>query len=109
MKYKLIIQPPALADLEDAYRWIAERSPERAVAWFNGFIEALNSLKTLPERCEVAAESKYFSAKVRQLLYGKQGGVYRALYTIRGHEVHVLHIRHAARDFMSEDEFFERG
>ena len=30
MKYNVVIQPPALADLDDAYRWIAERSPEAA-------------------------------------------------------------------------------
>jgi plasmid stabilization system protein ParE len=106
MKHKLIIQPAALADLDQAYRWIAERSPERAAAWFNGFIKALTSLETLPERCEEAAESRYVGMKIRQLLYGRRGGVYRALYTIRGREVHILHIRHAARDFMTEDEFF---
>ena len=108
MKYKLIIQPSALADLDEAYRWIAERSPERAAGWFNGFVEALVSLETLPERCEVAAESKYVGVKIRQLLYGRRGGVYRALYTVRGREVHVLHIRHAARNFMTADEFFGR-
>jgi plasmid stabilization system protein ParE len=106
MKYKLIIQPSALTDLDEACRWIAERSPVSAARWFNGFVEALISLETMPERCELAAESRYVGVKVRQLLYRRRGGTYRALYTIRGREVHVLHIRHAARDFMSEDEFF---
>jgi plasmid stabilization system protein ParE len=106
MKFKLIIQPPALADLDKAYRWIAERSPTNAARWFNGFVEALNSLETMSERCEIAVESQYLGIEVRQLLYGRKGGAYRALYTIRGREVHVLHIRHAARDFMTAEEFF---
>jgi plasmid stabilization system protein ParE len=106
MKYKLIVQPSALADLDEAYRWVAERSPASATRWFNGFVDALTTLETMPDRCELAAESRYLGAAVRQLLYGRRGGVYRALFTIRGREVHVLHIRHAARDFMTPDEFF---
>jgi len=105
MKYKLIIQPSALADLEEAYRWIAEHSPVRAAGWFNHFVKALNSLEANPERCEVAPESKFIGVKIRQLLYGRRGGIYRALYTIRGREVHILHIRHAARKFMTPEEF----
>ena len=106
MKYKLIIQPSALADLEEAYRWIAERSPTRAAGWFNHFVEALESLETDPERCEVAPESKFIGVKIRQLLYGRRGGIYRALYTIRGRQIHILHIRHTARNFMTPEEFY---
>jgi len=106
MKYKLIIQPSASVDLEESYRWIAERSPARAPGWFNRFIKALTSLQTNPERCEIAPESKSVGVIIRQLLYGRRGGVYRALYTIRGQEVHVLHIRHAAREYMTQEEFF---
>jgi plasmid stabilization system protein ParE len=106
MKYKLIIQPSALADLEEAYRWIAERSPACAAGWYNRFIKALNSLESNPERCETAQESKFVGVKIRQLLYGRRGGVYRALYTIRGREVHILHIRHTARISLKPEEFF---
>jgi plasmid stabilization system protein ParE len=107
MRYKLIVHPSALADLEEAYRWIAERSPQWATRWFNGFVEAIESLKTMPERCEKAVESRYVGIQVRQLLYGRQGGIYRALFTIRGREVHVLHVRHAARDWLTAEDFFQ--
>ncbi len=30
MNCKVIVQPPAVADLDEAYRWIAERLPEKA-------------------------------------------------------------------------------
>jgi|GEM_PF-4718097 len=40
MTYKLIIQPSALADLDEAYLWIAQRSPRNAACWFNRFVEA---------------------------------------------------------------------
>ena len=41
MKYQLIIQPPALDDLDQACQWLAERSPLNAARWFNRFVEAL--------------------------------------------------------------------
>ena len=97
MKYKLIIQPPALEDLDEAYDWIRQRAPEAAARWFNGFVDALETLRSFPERCGVAPEDAYFEQEIRQLLYGRRGGVYRALFTIVGDEVHVLHVRHGAR------------
>jgi plasmid stabilization system protein ParE len=104
MKYNLIIQPPALADLDEAYRWIAERSPENAAHWFNGFLEALHRLEQFPDRCGVAPESEQVGREIRQLLYGRRAGVYRALFVVEKDEVHVLHIRHAARSTMTPDE-----
>lgn len=105
MTYKLIVAPPALADLDEAYRWIAERSPENAARWYNRFLDALSTLERFPRRCEVAPESRHVGLEIRQLLYGRRGGVYRVLFTIRGREVHVLHVRHAARRTMTAEEF----
>ena len=107
MKHKLIIQPPALADLDEAYRWIAQRSPENAARWFNRFVEALQTLERFPGRCGVAPESEQIGQEIRQLLYGRRGGAYRALFVVRDDEVHILHIRHAARNSMTPEDFFE--
>lgn len=103
-KYRLIIQPPALDDLDEAYQWIREQAPEAAVRWFNGFVEALNTLTTFPDRCGRAPENDAVEAEVSQLLYGRRSGVYRALFTITGQDVRVLHIRHAARQTMTAEE-----
>jgi plasmid stabilization system protein ParE len=105
MKYKIIIQPSALADLDEAYRWIAERSPENAVRWFNRFLEVMFTLERSPARCGVAPESAQIGREIHQLLYGRRGGVYRALFVIEKDEVHVVHIRHAARNTMTPEEF----
>jgi plasmid stabilization system protein ParE len=104
MKCKLIIQPPAMADLDEAYRWIAERAPENAARWFNRFLEALSTLEQSPNRCGIAPESEQIGQEIRQLLYGRRGGVYRALFVIEKNEVHLLHIRHTARNTMTSKE-----
>ena len=98
--FKLVIQPPALTDLEDAYLWIQERAPQAADRWFNRIVAALESLRQSPERCGIAPENPYFEQEVRQLLVGKRSGVYRVLFTIAENEVHILHIRRGGRKFL---------
>lgn len=64
-------------------------------------MDALNSLTESPERCGLAPENDAVEPEIRQLLYGRRSGVYRALFTITGREVRVLHIRHAAREALA--------
>jgi len=104
MKYQLIIQPPALDDLDQAYQWLAERSPLNAARWFNRLVATLETLRTRPERCGLAPESEFVGEEIRQLLYGKRTGVYRVLFVIRQRQVRVLHIRHAARQPLPPEE-----
>lgn len=92
MKYYVIIHPPALDDLEHAFRWIEQRASRPiALRWFDGFVEALDSLEAFPERWGLALENPHFEREIRQLVYGRRSGVYRALFTIEGRTVHVLH------------------
>jgi plasmid stabilization system protein ParE len=97
VKYRVIIQPPAAAEMDDAYLWIAERAPDNATKWFNGLEAAIYSLEDFPERCPLAEESKAFDVEIRQLVYGKRVGAYRILFTIVGDAVHILHVRHGRR------------
>jgi toxin ParE1/3/4 len=97
-KYEVLIMPSAEAELEAAYRWLFERDPEAAGAWFNGALDAFLKLETLPERCPLAPESDAFDHEIRQLLYGRRQHAYRILYDISGDTVRILHIRHGARE-----------
>jgi plasmid stabilization system protein ParE len=97
MTYRVITQPDAEAEAEEAFRWLYEQSPEAAVGWYQGLREAIQSLAEHPHRCPVAPEAEGFSEPVRQLLYGKRRGIYRILFLIRGQIVHVISIRHGAR------------
>jgi plasmid stabilization system protein ParE len=96
MTHQVILTDRAARDLEEAYRWYAEQGPESAVRWYNGFLDALNSLADSPERCPVAAETRKLSFEIRQLLYGRRRS-YRALFLVREHTVVILHIRHTSR------------
>lgn len=102
MKYRVEIQPNAADEIAAAYGWIRDRSPNGAIRWRDGLRVALESLEQNPQRCPLAPEDDAFDEEIRQLLYGKRGGVYRILFTITRNTVSVLHVRHAARRFLNE-------
>jgi plasmid stabilization system protein ParE len=104
MNYRVVVTAAAKQDLRDAYRWAAKHAPETALAWLNRFETELNSLDHFPERCELAPENGLVELEIRQLIYGRRQGAYRALFTIVGAEVRVLHIRRAARDWAAAEE-----
>jgi plasmid stabilization system protein ParE len=109
MTYAVVIQPRANAEAEEAYQWIAEQSPERAANWFNGLREAIDSLKTFPHRCSLARENDAFPEEVRHLLYGRRRGIYRIVFIIRGETVHIISIRHGAREPLGAEDVSDGG
>ena len=103
MRYRVIIQPTAKAELREAYRWYYNESPAAASRWLDKLLETIDTLRTDPERCALAPENDAFEEIIRQLLHGKKGGTYRILFTIKEGVVEVLHVRHAAREHVKPD------
>lgn len=69
--YTVLLQPEAYESMERGYTYIEQDSPERAHAWAEGLMAAIESLTTFPARCPLAPEHDYFPQEIRQLLYGK--------------------------------------
>lgn len=108
MRYQAIIEPPALDDLESCYLWIAERAPETALKWLDGFHAELASLATMPGRFGVAPENGCVNYTVRQCTYGRnRTRRYRALYTVVEDRVHILHIRGPGQSLLKRGEMRE--
>jgi plasmid stabilization system protein ParE len=103
MRYRVEIAPEAEQEIRDAYLWIRGDSPANAARWRLGLLEAVRSLSQQPTRCPLAPESVAFQQDIRQLIYGRRGGVYRVLFVIGDETVSILHIRHAAREFLQPD------
>lgn len=89
-KYRINIKPTAEADLEKRYLQIAEESPQNAVQWYLGIIEAIEKLDSLAERCPIAPEDIDIQRGIRHLILGH----YRVLYIINNDVIEVLHVRH---------------
>ncbi len=103
--YAVRLTERAQRDIDEATLHFAETASEQtAVAWREGFYEAIAALATLPRAHPFAPER--FRGETRQMQYRRAGNstAYRVLFTIAGEEpnaldaptAHILHVRHAA-------------
>lgn len=100
MTFHIVFTDPAREQAKAAARYITEEaSPEAAAHWLDGLMEAIESLTTLPHRCGYARENALFpGAELRQLLFKS----HRVIYTVRGEQVHIMHVRHVRQDSLEE-------
>ena len=108
MKYRIEISSVAEAETDAAFLNLSQlTSPVKASHWYAGFLEAIESLSVMPNRCSLARENKYFSQEIRQLLYGRGRSSYRILFTIleigEVHTVRILHVRHSSQQSIGEE------
>ena len=98
MTYHLELAASARADIRSTTRWLRDQASQ-AVAdrWLAGPHETMNTLRTRPSRCPVAAESEKFPEEIRELLYGRRRIKYRIIFTLRDDTVIVLYVHHGAR------------
>lgn len=92
MKFRIIIQPSAEADIGEIYFFFREVNPPYADRWLLSLHQAIGTLRELPRRCAIAPQDKDAEEEIRHLLHGD----YRVLFAIVGREVHVLHVRHSS-------------
>ena len=83
--------------MEAAAHGIAEDSPVRALRWLDAIAAHILKLADFPRRCPVAAESREFSATIRQTAFGHGRGGHRTFFALEGECVAILHGRHAMR------------
>jgi plasmid stabilization system protein ParE len=102
MKYRIELAASAKADIRSQARWLLEQMPPAAAdKWLAGLYKAIDTLQSRPLRCPIAAEADKFPEEIRELLYGRSGKrthKHRIIFTIRDDVVHVLYVRHTARD-----------
>ncbi len=100
MKHELHIAKRAERDRDEAFRWYRENYSEQfAIEWYAGISRAIKSLARNPERCGFARENDQVAFDLRELLFGQsREHRHRVLYTLSGNTIHILHIRHTARD-----------
>lgn len=114
MAFRVEILPQALDDLDAIASYIAAASSfDVAERWFNAIMQDIASLKRMPDRCVIAAESKKLGSEVRVLFHGRKNRAYKIFFTIdhgiaTAGMVRVLHIRHWARRPAEADELQDR-
>ena len=105
MIYRVVLQPRAERDIQAAAYWIHQEAKSSAVAlrWLRHIRSKMASLRSNPQRCPIDPDSDAYGEEVRVLLHGKRHRKYRVLFAVRGDVVHVLTVRHSARQSLAEE------
>ncbi len=97
--YTVKLYPRAYRDIEDVYRYIAEKLSEPTVAenMINDFEKAIYSLEQMPERCPERQIGIYANRGYRQMFVKNYVIIYRVIK--EGKEVHIITVRYAPGNF----------
>ncbi|CDB29350.1 plasmid stabilisation system protein [Firmicutes bacterium CAG:137] len=93
-QYTVRITEEALKDMEDIYRYIAEKlqSPENAIRQYNRIADGILTLETFPERHTVVDFEPERRSGLRRLLVDN----YSVFYVIREKQVIVTSVLYSA-------------
>jgi plasmid stabilization system protein ParE len=99
------VLPMAKSDLRRIAQIIKVRVSVSSSKKWRGLIQAaINALADSAEAYPETYEAKLTGRDIRMKLTGKRPHVYRILFTYTDVEVIVHRIRHAAQDYVDEDE-----
>ena len=106
MNYGLVLTARARADiLRNAEWWAENHSPNQAISWFDSIYEQLEGLRLMPERFPLAPENGLVEVEIREMPLGVgTRPSYRAVFTIKLLEVHVLTVRRASQDSVTTED-----
>jgi plasmid stabilization system protein ParE len=92
-RHVVIFEASAQADVRESFEWGCRTWGKReAQQWARHLRTAIfEQLGVVPKAFPLAPENDEFAAEIRQMTVGR----YRVLFTIKGREVHVLHVRGA--------------
>ena len=92
-RYRVIFEESAQENVRESYDWGCRAWGKReARQWARELRSAVvRQLGLVPKGFPLAAENEEFSEEIRQMIIGR----YRVLFTIKGRNVHVLHVRGA--------------
>jgi plasmid stabilization system protein ParE len=94
MRYRVDVLPRADADADRIFIWLKERSPQGAVAWYEAYTDALDSLTENPDIWSFADEGDLRGRRIHQLIFRTANGrPYRLLFSILSQHVEVMHVQ----------------
>ena len=80
----------------------AKSSLTQAIDWQDSVYRQLETVPEMPESYSLAPENSKFDEELREKYVGLGVGGYRAVFTVRGNEVHILTIRRGAQRELSD-------
>jgi plasmid stabilization system protein ParE len=92
-RYVVVFEESTQADVRKSYDWGRRIwGKHEAEQWVRQLRKAVTEqLAVVPKAFPVAPEDEEFPEEIREMIVGR----YRILFTIKGRDVHVLHVRGA--------------
>ncbi len=101
MKYRVLLSARAERDVDEALAWLCQQGAVAAARrWHERLLAAIGTLQRQPQRFPLAPEAEELGIGLRELLFGRRQGAHRILFLVEQRTVHILHIRHSARDML---------
>ncbi len=105
MKFAVQLLWRAERDIDQILTWLHQRSPQGAATWHRAWKDTIRILQTSADTFGLAPENDDQELEVRQITFHTRSGKdYRSLYTIRGRDVFVMHVRAPGQDLIPPDE-----
>jgi len=105
MTRSIIVFPQARSDIRYKAEWIRMNvSTSSADRWSSAIVSRIATLANNAEQWPEADEAAELDRNVRCRLFGRGRHVYRILFTIDGQTVNVHRVRHAAEDWLGDDD-----
>ena len=105
MSFSLRILPRAEKDAQHIYDYIAERSPDGALRWWDALQRSASKLLENPSRYGYAPENSLTRFEVRQFLFKtRRGRTYRGIFAVVDSEIRILRIRGPGQAPLEADE-----
>ena len=106
MRRRVSVQPTAVEDLNRIAHSIRIRvSAESSRRWLTMLRQAIRQLSTTAAQHPEAEDESLQAANVKMAIVGKYRHYYLILFTFDDQFVYVYHVRHAAQDALTEDDF----
>jgi plasmid stabilization system protein ParE len=107
MKYTVVALGRAETDIRHIVRWIAQRSPQGAMAWIDAYDQLVGRLAAEADSFSAAIEDADCEIDLRQALFAtRRGRTYRAVFAIVGRQVRILRIRGPGQPPLQNDELW---
>jgi len=105
MKFTAHLLWRAERDIDRIVTWLNERSPAGAASWLRKWDQTFALLEASANAYGLAPENEGQELEIRQIMFHtRRGRDYRALYTIGGRDVYVMHVRGPGQDLVPPDE-----
>ena len=105
MTLKIRILPRAERDVQQIFDFIAGRSPDGALRWWDALQDSAAALVRNPASYSLAPESGMDGYELRQFLFKtRRGRTYRGIFTVVGSEIRVLRVRGPGQGPLEADE-----